>query len=173
MHDSGERESFNTGAVRDTAIGKPRIDLISPFAEARLGAWSALGAAKYSERNWEAGMPLGRILASLCRHLNAYRAGDTSEDHLAAVMWNAMALAHGEEMVKRGVWAAELADLPSYTPDPRPDTPAKPLPTRKTRFCRDCVDDLTFGHKHPCIECCGDLAKPHFRPKPLGGEPPL
>jgi hypothetical protein len=33
---------------------------------------------------------------------------------LAAVMWNAMALAHGEDMVKRGVWPAELNDLPDY-----------------------------------------------------------
>jgi hypothetical protein len=29
--DSGERQSFETGMVRDTQDGKPRIDLISPF----------------------------------------------------------------------------------------------------------------------------------------------
>jgi hypothetical protein len=56
---------------------------------------------------------------------------------------------------------------------PGPDTQAKPLPTRKTRFCRDCVDALPSVFKHPCSECWSDLAKPHFRPKPLGGEPPL
>lgn len=39
MHDSGKREEFCTGAVRDASKGKPRPDLISPFFEERLGHW--------------------------------------------------------------------------------------------------------------------------------------
>jgi hypothetical protein len=117
MHDSGKRQQFKTGAVRDTAEGKPRIDLISPFALDRLGKWLELGARKYSERNWEKGMPLSRMLASLCRHLNKYQQGDQSEDHLAAIMCNAMFLAHGEEMIDRGLWPVELEDLPDYRPE--------------------------------------------------------
>jgi hypothetical protein len=35
MQDSGKREAFESGAVRDTAEGKPRPDLISPFAAER------------------------------------------------------------------------------------------------------------------------------------------
>ena len=53
MKDSGNRESFNTGAVRDTADDKPRPDLYSPFAEERVGDWLRLGAIKYAERSRE------------------------------------------------------------------------------------------------------------------------
>ncbi len=108
------RQSFSTGAVRDTAEGKPRIDLVSPFAMERLGKWLEQGARKYSERNWEKGIPLNRTLASLHRHLNQYQQGDDSEDHLAAIMCNAMFLLHGEAMISRGVWPVELDDLPDY-----------------------------------------------------------
>ncbi len=54
------------------------------------------GADKYGESNWEKGMPTSRILASLLRHIEAYRCGDREEDHLAAVVWNALALIHFE-----------------------------------------------------------------------------
>lgn len=114
MHDSGERQHFLTGAVRDTATGKPRPDLISPFAEERLGAWMALGALKYGERNYEKGMPLSRFLASLCRHLTKFKQGQTDEDHLAAILFNASAIAHGQAMLQRGKWPKELDDLPDY-----------------------------------------------------------
>ena len=61
MTDSGKRQSFGKGmAIRDTAADKPRPDLISPFAEERLGDWLRMGAAKYAERNWENGMPFTR-----------------------------------------------------------------------------------------------------------------
>jgi hypothetical protein len=114
MHDSGDRQQFDTGAVRDTATDKPRIDLISPFAKRRLGEWLRKGAAKYAERNWEKGMPISRVLASLERHLTAYEAGDSSEDHMAAVMCNAMFILHYEEMIERGNLPAELNDRPDY-----------------------------------------------------------
>jgi hypothetical protein len=114
MKDSGKRQEFKSGAVRDITEGKSRPDLISPFAQDRLGKWLAEGAKKYAPRNWEKGIPLARTLESLCRHINAYQRGDDSEDHLAAVMCNAMFLAHGEEMISRGVWPVELDDLPDY-----------------------------------------------------------
>jgi hypothetical protein len=116
MHDSGERQQFTTGAVRDTAGDKPRIDLISPFAKRRLGEWLRKGASKYSERNWEKGMPISRVLASLERHLTAYEAGENDEDHMAAVMCNAMFVLHYEEMIQRGVLPAELDDRLGYNP---------------------------------------------------------
>ncbi len=37
MRDSGQREIFETGAVRDSAEGKCRFDLFSPFAMERIG----------------------------------------------------------------------------------------------------------------------------------------
>ena len=115
MHDSGERQEFATGAVRDTADNKPRLELISPFAEERLGDWLRLGAEKYENRNWEKGMPFGRVVASIKRHVMEYQQGDRTEDHLAAVMCNAMFLIHYEEMIGRGTLPKELDDLPSWS----------------------------------------------------------
>ncbi len=113
--DSGNAiQSFGTGAVRDTADNKPRIDLISPFAEERHGELMRKGAVKYAERNWEKGMPLSRFLASLHRHMNKFDQGDASEDHLAAIRFNVDGIMHGQEMIKRGVWPKEYDDLPSY-----------------------------------------------------------
>ena len=41
--------------------------------------------------------------------------GDDAEDNLAAILFNAMAIIHFEEMVRRGVLPAELLDMPNYT----------------------------------------------------------
>ena len=115
MTDSGKRQSFGKGmAIRDTADDKPRPDLISPFAEERQGHWLRMGAAKYAERNWENGMPFSRCVASLKRHVMKYQQGKRDEDHLAAIMFNAMALIHYEEMIERGRLPAGLNDMPSY-----------------------------------------------------------
>ena len=75
-----------------------------------------MGAAKYAERNWENGMPFSRCVASLKRHLMKYQQGKRDEDHLAAIMFNAMALIHYEEMIERGLLPAELNDMPDYQP---------------------------------------------------------
>lgn len=119
MHDSGMRQQFGTGAVRDSASDKPRPDLVSPFAMRRLGEWLRLGAAKYAARNWEKGIPIQRCIESVYRHLLAYQAGDTDEDHMAAVMCNAMFILHFEEMMARRVLPKALAEMPDYAPRPR------------------------------------------------------
>jgi len=75
-----------------------------------------MGAKKYAERNWENGMPFSRCVASLKRHLMKYQQGLKDEDHLAAIMFNAMALIHYEEMIERGMLPAELNDMPHYLP---------------------------------------------------------
>ncbi len=117
MHDSGKRETFGTGAMRDTAEDKPRPDLISPFMLWRVGEWLRKGAAKYKTRNWEAGMPVSRCIAALFRHLTKYCMGWRDEDHMAAIIFNAMAIIHYEEMVTRGVLPSDLLDMPNYGTD--------------------------------------------------------
>jgi hypothetical protein len=92
LPDSGKREKFESGAVRDVQEDKPRYDLIPPGPLYRLAMHYTNGAKKYGERNYEKGMPTSRIIASLMRHVEAFRLGDKSEDHLAAVAWNAFAL---------------------------------------------------------------------------------
>jgi hypothetical protein len=109
IQDSGQREEFTTGAVRDIREGKGRFDLVSPFALMRLAKWYEAGAKKYSERNWEKGMPFSRFLDSALRHLIKYQMGMSDEDHLAAAAWNVFAIMHFEELGR-----IDLNDLPVY-----------------------------------------------------------
>lgn len=95
--DSGEREDFTSGARRDTQDGKPRYDLIPPIPLKRLAELYARGAEKYGESNWTKGMPSSRFLASLMRHLEQYRDGETDEDHLAAVVFNAFGIMYFQD----------------------------------------------------------------------------
>lgn len=95
--DSGERQSFETGMVRDTQEGKPRFDLIPTGPLQRLADLYARGAIKYDDNNWQKGQPFSRAYASLFRHLIAWRNGERTEDHLAAVAWNAFAIMWYEE----------------------------------------------------------------------------
>lgn len=95
--DGGAKQVFDSGAQRDEQAGKPRFDLIPPTPLRRLADLYARGAEKYDDHNWAKGMPTSRILASLMRHIEAYRSGDRTEDHLAAVAWNAFAIMHLEE----------------------------------------------------------------------------
>ena len=111
MKDSGVREEFATGAVRDTQEGKGRYDLISPFALKRLAIVYQKGAQKYSNRNWEAGMPHCRYYDSAIRHLGQWLMGDTDEDHLAHAMWNVAAIMHMQET------HPELDDRPNWKRD--------------------------------------------------------
>ena len=114
MKDSGKRQEFSTGAVRDTAEDKPRPDLISPYAQWRKGLWMAKGAMKYSERNWEKGIPISRCIASLFRHLLAYMMGKRDEDHLAAIAVNAEFIMHYESMIDKGLLPTALDDMPKW-----------------------------------------------------------
>lgn len=97
IQDSGHRESFGTGAVRDTQDAKPRFDLLPPAALRRVAMHYANGAKKYSDRNWEKGIPVSRCYASALRHLLAFGEGAVLEDHLSAVVFNVLAIIHFQE----------------------------------------------------------------------------
>lgn len=112
--DSGKREAFQSGMVRDTREGKGRFDLISPFALYRIATIYEKGALKYKPRNWEKGAPFSRFLDSARRHINQFAMGLEDEDHLSHSIWNLMAIIHFEEMIKLGLLPSELNDLPKY-----------------------------------------------------------
>lgn len=95
--DSGKRQSFSTGMVRDVQDDKPRFDLIPTEGLRRLADLYARGAEKYGDDNWKKGQPFSRAYASLFRHLIQWREGDRTEDHIAAVVFNAFALIYYEE----------------------------------------------------------------------------
>jgi len=119
VKDSGVREEYANGFVRDTEDGKPDLteSLRLLYARPDLAAlisrpgfdllpveglerWSDhmfKGAQKYGRDNWRQARGLvakTRFLRSLVRHVAQYITGDRSEDHAAAVCFN--------------VWAAEV-----------------------------------------------------------------
>jgi hypothetical protein len=140
MRDSGERRQFETGAVRDRGDFKPRPDLISPHANLREGAWLAKGAEKYQPRNWEKGMPISECVASLSRHLEAYKLGLRDEDHMAAIRTNAGFILHYEEEIKAGRLDPALDNMPHY--------PQRTVPW-PLHLTRECGPDVLIGGPVP------------------------
>ena len=129
VKDSGSREAFGTGAVRDTAEDKPRPDLISPFVLERIGNHMRKGAQKYCAWNWAKGIPSSRFYESLMRHLMKYAQGLRDEDHLSAAVFNLMGLIHNEELCGQPIELAlpdgtfqclpiELLDFPIFQGNP-------------------------------------------------------
>lgn len=88
---------FSTGAVRDSGEGKPRMGLIPKDLERRLAKLYTKGAELYGADNWRKGQPKDATMDSLERHLEAYRRGETDEDHLSAVIWNAFSMMNVDE----------------------------------------------------------------------------
>jgi len=159
IHDSGKRQQFDTGAVRDTADNKPRPDLISPFFSERLGEWLRKGAQKYSARNWEKGIPNSRCLASLERHLVKFKQGCADEDHESAMAFNIMVIIHNQRMIAEGLLPPELDDLPKYL-TPRetmePEPPDEGLVVCDHTGGKACVADCIGGQPHKRgYECVG------------------
>ena len=112
VKDSGERQKFSTGAVRDTQKGKGRFDLLPPRALKRIAKHFENGAIKYGDRNWEKGMPFTRYIDSALRHLFAILEGKNDEDHKSAVAWNMLCLIELEERIESRLISKDLNDLP-------------------------------------------------------------
>lgn len=136
LKDGGKRETYNTGAIREPATGKGAYELMSPFALMRIAKHYENGAKKYADRNWEHGIPFGRLIQSATRHLNQWEQGDRSEDHLAAICWNVMAMIHFEEVGMD----KELNDYPFY-----PAQEAKNSPTNVFKEEKVNIQDLGNG----------------------------
>lgn len=116
VKDSGARQAFETGSVRDTREGKGRYDLLPPYSIFRIARHYENGSKKYGDRNWEKGQPVTRFWDSAVRHLFKYMEGSRDEDHLAAAAWNIIGIIHIEEMVRRGKLPQELVDWPASDP---------------------------------------------------------
>jgi len=114
MESSNDKQTFSTGAQRDTHAQKPRPDLMSPYAALRIGEILRAGAEHYGDRNWEKGIPISRCIASLERHLVAYKQGLRNEDHMAQLACNAMFILHNEEAIRLGILPQDLDDMPKY-----------------------------------------------------------
>lgn len=103
LENSGQKDTYESGSVRDKRDGKGRYDLITPVGLRRLARVYELGAKVYGDRNWELGMPLSRFLDSLERHINEWKEAKLSgtemtEDKIAQAAWNIFAIMHFEEL---------------------------------------------------------------------------
>ena len=97
IKDSGDRREFDSGAIRDMGGNKGRCDLLPACAILRLSQHYENGAKKYSDRNWEKGIPISCMIDSGLRHLLKYLDGQDDEDHLAAAAWNILGAMFYEE----------------------------------------------------------------------------
>lgn len=106
--DSGAREEYASGMVRDTQEGKPRYDLVDRPMLKRWAELMGRGAEKYGEDNWRLAAShdeLRRFKASAFRHFMQWLDGERDEDHAAAVFFN---IAAAEDLEAR-------LDVLSYT----------------------------------------------------------
>lgn len=97
--DSGKREAFSTGMVRDIQTDKPRYDLLDMPMLTRWAELMGRGASKYGEENWRKAATeeeLRRFKASALRHCIQWFMDDRTEDHGSAVFFNIS----GAEMVR-------------------------------------------------------------------------
>lgn len=105
VKDSGERQAFDSGMVRDTSTGKAEYARVldGPMLD-RWAAHLAKGAVKYPDvapgvANWtlaNGAAELERFKASAFRHFVQWMRGEVDEDHAAAVLFNI----NGAEYVK-------------------------------------------------------------------------
>lgn len=92
IKDSGERQTFAGGMVRDVATDKVDYTLVfdGPMFE-RIAQHLTEGAKKYEKRNWMKACDAEtqtRFAESAMRHFLQWFRGDTDEDHAAAVFFN-------------------------------------------------------------------------------------
>ncbi len=95
--DSGEREVFSSGMMRDSEPKTLEPGLIPVEMLVRWAELMGRGALKYEARNWEkASTPeeLDRMQRSAFRHFLQWLRGDTDEDHAAAVFFNIAGAEH-------------------------------------------------------------------------------
>lgn len=104
---------FDTGAIRDTADGKPDYEgylsplVIRRYGEYMLGHQTGPDGQHRASDNWQKGFPPDVLMASLWRHFldawTAHRGHDSSidiTDALCAVLFNASAYLHALELEK-------------------------------------------------------------------------
>ena len=94
----GITAKFNTGAVRSDTFEEFRYDLVSPIGLREVARACAEGASKYSDFNWEKGMPVHDLLNHAIAHVYQFLSGDRSEPHLGHAAWNLLAAIHSHEL---------------------------------------------------------------------------
>jgi len=132
IKDSGKREEFASGMVRDTQEGKVEGDRMAegPMLE-RWAVHLTKGAAKYPDRglgraNWT--LAAGeeeyiRFRKSAWRHFMQWWRGEIDEDHAAAVFFNINGAEYVKEVIngQQEPGSTESARRPQHNEDYRPN----------------------------------------------------
>ncbi|PKM70116.1 MAG: hypothetical protein CVU94_00680 [Firmicutes bacterium HGW-Firmicutes-19] len=92
LKSSGKKRQFASGALRDDATGKPRMELLPMDLLTDVAQWYTLGAVKYGDNNWRLGQPVSACVGSLLRHLAKWLCGHRDEDHLSAIIFNTLSI---------------------------------------------------------------------------------
>lgn len=108
------KETFTTGAVRDTQDGKLLYGCIPQVMLDEVAKVLTKGAARYGRDNFSKGMPFSRVMDSLLRHVFAYRRGERDEPHLAQAICNLTFLILYEDLITKGKLPKELDDLEGH-----------------------------------------------------------
>lgn len=111
IKDSGKRQAYKSGMVRDVQDDKPDFSLILadiPYEEQMLTRFAehmTKGAKKYGRRNWQLANSteeMERFRASAFRHFMQWFHGILDEDHAAAVYYNIMAFEATKYKLEKG-----------------------------------------------------------------------
>jgi len=113
LKDTGERRTFETGAVRDKVTGKGKPSLVPNFVIWLVSRIYEDGAIKYAARNWEKGMPLSAYLDSAERHIAKLKCGLRDEPHATQAIWNLVGYVFTTTLIKLGHRSATLNDMPN------------------------------------------------------------
>lgn len=88
----GEMKEFTSGALR--AKSNLRGDLVCPQAFLVLSEVCHEGSLKYTDRNWEKGIPIANLIGHAIIHLCKFLLNEKDEPHLEHAFWNIHAAIH-------------------------------------------------------------------------------
>lgn len=112
LKDSGARQDFGTGSVRDLGTGKGAHELLQEFGVHAVAMQLERGMQKYGSRNWEKGQPVSRYIQSARRHLSYHMMGLRDEPHMSAAAWNILCAIDTIARIEVGLLPADLLDTP-------------------------------------------------------------
>lgn len=118
IKDSGKREEFSSGMVRDTQANK--VDYMRIVEGPMLDRWAehlSKGAVKYPDvkpgvANWtlaNSEPELQQFKKSAFRHFRKWLRGDTDEDHAAAIFFNVNGAEYVQSKLVEGTIDTRLA----------------------------------------------------------------
>lgn len=112
LKDSGNRTVLSGNMLRDFQEGRERFDLLLPELQKYDETWLyklakhySNGAKKYSDRNWEQACGednYDSFRQSAMRHFFQYLAGDESEDHMSATIFNLVGMDYVKWRMQNG-----------------------------------------------------------------------